>query len=159
MDGTILGKMAAHIAAEENASRIYRQFSAWCEQENWVGSAAFFRREAAEERQHAQEWQDYVLDRGGVVTIEPAVAALQCASLLSAFWDALNLEQQVLVQIEQLQSEAASANEWDANHWMAKYAEAGRKQIRELTVMVARLKRLAGDPAGLDAFDQELLED
>ena len=55
MDAKLLAAMAAHVDVEERASRVYRQLSAWCEWQSWVGSAALFRRESAEEAGHVQE--------------------------------------------------------------------------------------------------------
>jgi ferritin len=161
MDATLLTAMAAHIASEEKASRVYRSLSAWCEWQSWPGCAAFFRRESCEEYGHTQEWQDYVLDRNGMVAIEAQNAlesGNEATTLLTVFSNAFVLENIVLSQINELSTQAATANDWDAVRFMHKYTEAGVKQIRDLTVYVATLKRAAADMAALQAFDREMAE-
>lgn len=161
MDASVLAAMAAHVNQEERASRIYRQLSAWCEWQSWVGSAALFRREAVEEQGHAQQWQDYVLDRGGMVSLASQEALTPGGpqdALLAPYQAALNAEQMILSMIEGLSSQAAEAGDWDAVRFMSAYTEAGVKQIRELTVWVAWLKRAGTDMAALQAFDRDIGE-
>lgn len=159
MDAKLLAAMAAYVNIEERASRVYRQLSAWCEWQSWVGSAAFFRKEAAEEQQHTQEWQDYVLDRGGEVSMgqqDPISSGSAGEPLVECYAAALASEEAVLTFVQSLATQAAAAGEWDAVRFCQHYTEAGVKQIRDLSVYVARLKRLAGDADGIDRFDCEM---
>lgn len=155
MDAALLAAMAKHRDLEEMAARIYQQLSAWCEWQGWVGSAAYFCKEAKEEQQHAQEWQDYILDRGGVVSLGAQAAFTgQSASdsLLSKFESALSAEDTLLEAINVLCQQAES--DQDAERFMQAYTKAGVEQIRDLTVYCQRLKRAGVDQCALQLFDE-----
>lgn len=158
MDAKLLAAMAAHVDVEERASRIYRQLSSWCEWQSWVGSAALFRREAAEEAGHVQEWQDYVLDRGGMVTVgpqSPITPGLPQDPLLTCYEAALRSEESVLGAVNAIATMAEECGDWDAVRFCQHYAEIGVNQIRDLAVWVVSLKRAGVDMAALQAFDRE----
>ena len=160
MDAKLLAAMAAHVDVEERASRVYRQLSAWCEWQSWVGSAALFRRESAEEAGHVQEWQDYVLDRGGMAMVgpqSPIAPGLPQDPLLTCYEAALRSEESVLGAVNATATMAEECGDRDAVRFCQHYAEIGVKQIRDLTTLVVTLRRAGADMAAMQAFDRELV--
>ena len=50
---------------EQAAAQEYLAMSAWCDDKNLKGFAAFMRRQSDEERMHALKFFDHICDRGG----------------------------------------------------------------------------------------------
>lgn len=51
------------IAAELNASQLYKSMAAWCEYTGYEGTAKFFNKHSVEERAHMDKLYEYSLDR------------------------------------------------------------------------------------------------
>lgn len=159
---SVISALAAHVAIEERASRLYRQLSAWCEKMSWVGCAEFFRKEAAEEYGHAQAFQDYVLDRRGMVVLGTQYAMTEAdlpggwQNLIECFRSSLAVEEEVLANVNAMAGRAMSANDVDAWRFLEKYAEIGVRSIRDLDVWIDQLTRAAGDIAALLNFDHRM---
>lgn len=155
----VVADMAAHVNEEERVSRLYRQLAAWCERESWVGCAAFFRKEAAEEYEHAQAFQDYVLDRRGTVLLGTQFALTEAdlpggwSDLVEAFRASLAAEVAVLANVNRMTAAAIAQGDADVLRFLHKYSEIGVNSIRDLDVWIETLTRAAGDIAAMQAFD------
>lgn len=71
----VLAALNKQIQHELTAEYTYLGLSTWCKRETLDGFAAFFRKQAGEEHTHAMKIVDYILDRGGEVTLEAIPAA------------------------------------------------------------------------------------
>jgi ferritin len=156
---SVISAMAAHVNIEEQASRMYRQLSAWCERESWVGCAEFFRKEASEEYGHAQAFQDYVLDRRGMVMLGTQYAMTDAdlpggwQNLVECFRSSLAVEEEVLANVNAMAGRAIEVGDLDAVRFLQKYSEIGVSSIRDLDVWIDTLTRASGDIAAMQAFD------
>lgn len=63
------------IAHEFYAAQMYLAMSNWCAVESYSGFAKFFRKQAEEEREHAEKFIDHLLERG----VNPKILALPAA--------------------------------------------------------------------------------
>ena len=68
---TVLAELNRQVNHELGAAHAYLAMSNWCATQNLKGFAAFFAKQAAEEREHAGKLMRHVLDRGAA----PALAA------------------------------------------------------------------------------------
>ena len=68
----VLDSMNAQIGHELYSAYLYLSMSANCEANNLPGFAAWMRVQATEEQDHAMKFYEYILDRGGKVTL-PAI--------------------------------------------------------------------------------------
>jgi ferritin len=95
--------MNDQIQKEFYASYLYLAMSAWFEERNYDGFAKWMRIQAEEERGHAMRIYDFVLDRGGRVTLEaiPEPAA-KWKSEFEVFEAARKHEQMVSTSINAL---------------------------------------------------------
>lgn len=75
MNKTLIESLEKQIAHEFYAANMYLAMSCWCSVEAYSGFAAFFRKQAEEEREHAEKFIDHLLERG----VNPKILALPAA--------------------------------------------------------------------------------
>ena len=145
------------INAELSASYSYLAMSAWLERENWPGAAKWFRVQSQEEYAHAMRLLDFVLVRGGAVTLA-AIAAprTEYASLSEVFDTAYLQEQTVTAQINSLYEVAFTAKAFDAvimTEWFVNEQIEEEKTMRDV---IAKLRLIKDDGPSLLDLDTEL---
>lgn len=64
VNANVLKELIRQIDHERFAAENYLQMSLWCEDQNFKGFARFFKKQCAEEREHAEKLIDHMLDRG-----------------------------------------------------------------------------------------------
>ena len=145
------------INAELGASYEYLAMSAWCTSQNLLGTAKWLRLQSQEEYGHAMKLFDFVLDRGGEVSLKAMAAPVQkFASLHDVFERVSKQEQAVSGQIDSLYELAFKEKAFSATvelQWFLTEQVEEEKAAREI---LARLKLIAKDPAGLLDFDRDL---
>ena len=93
----------AQINAEFWSAYLYLSMSADAMQKGYKGIANWFSIQFQEEQAHAQIFVNYVLSRGGKVTLAPIAAVkTEWASSLEMFQDTLQHEQKVTSLIDEL---------------------------------------------------------
>jgi len=65
----VLKALNEQVTAEMFSAYVYLGMSAWCEDRNLPGFAAWMRKQFEEEQKHAPKILDYVLERGDTVTL------------------------------------------------------------------------------------------
>lgn len=157
MNKTVLRGINQQISAELSASYAYLAMSAWCESQNFTGSAKWLRIQSQEEHTHAMKLFDFVLARGGAVelmAIEKPAGAFK--SIVEVFAAALRQEQEVGRQIDQLYELAFKEKVFAAMaelQWFITEQVEEEKSAREI---VAKFRMLKDDPASLLDLDREL---
>lgn len=155
---SILKKVADHATSEEGASRAYRALANWCDINNWIGSASWFRAEAKDELAHCMAFEEYAIDRGQISVVGPqkTLATMENARLVDAFTAALELEKKVMAELQTLSSNAHNEGDYDVVRFLQEYLAIGVKSIKDLEVHVSWLDRAGTDQAALQAFDREI---
>ena len=72
LSGEVIALLTERLEDEYTAHYFYRNASNWCEEKAYLKAAAFFAKEAANELEHAQKLQKYLVDWNVIPTI-PAV--------------------------------------------------------------------------------------
>jgi ferritin len=62
----VLTELQRQFNHELGAAHAYTALAVWCVDQNLKGFGRFFYKQAGEEREHAQKFMDYMLDRGAV---------------------------------------------------------------------------------------------
>jgi ferritin len=70
MSPTLLDRFNTQIMHELYSAYLYLSMSAHCEANNLHGFAAWMRVQSGEEQGHAMKFYDYILDRGGKVSLQ-----------------------------------------------------------------------------------------
>ena len=153
----VLEALNQQINAELGASYEYLAMSAWCTSQNLLGTAKWLRLQSQEEYGHAMKLYDFVLDRGGEVSLKAMAAPMQkYASLHDVFERVSKQEQAVSGQIDSLYELAFKEKAFSATvelQWFLTEQVEEEKSAREI---LARLKLIANDPAALLDFDRDL---
>lgn len=129
----LAAKMMEQVGNELAASSQYLAIAIYFEQEAFGNTAAFFYRQAEEEREHAMKLLKYVVETGGEAQI-PAIAA-PTASIKSpedAFRTSLNWEVEVTGQINTLMAMARQQNDYLAQNFLNWFVD---EQLEEVTTM------------------------
>ena len=157
MNATVFSAINDQINSEFKASYTYLAMAACCEAQKFLGAAQWLRMQSEEERQHAMKLFDFVLARDGAVelkTIEQPKVPFD--SLAAVFEQALDHEQKVTVQINQLYElcfrEKAFAEMTELQWFLTEQVEE-EKTAREI---VAKFRLVKNDPAAILDMDREL---
>jgi ferritin len=142
---------------EFDAEIVYLGMSVHFEKELFKGFAAWFRKQAGEERVHALKIVDYMLDRGGNPEL-PALAApkVDYASPLDAFRSALGHERTNTAGIHECLAKAQKVNDpatVEMLQWFVKEQVEEEKWASEYAQMVERIKTSVG---GMYQFDHRV---
>jgi ferritin len=157
MTSVVLDAINRQISSEFSASFSYLSMSAWCERENFTGAAHWLRLQAQEEHGHAMKLFDFLLARGGDVTLETIeVPKTKFSSLVDVFEQALKQEQSVSKQIDALYELAFKEKVFAAMaelQWFLTEQVEEEKTAREI---VGRLHMVGGDKASIIDIDRDL---
>jgi ferritin len=108
----ILDLLNRQIQQELGAEYGYIALAAYFDRELFKGFAAYFRKQAGEEREHAMKLLDHVLDRGGQPTLGPIeTPRQQFSSVLDAVKHALATERANTQSIHRLYERALAAKD------------------------------------------------
>ena len=152
----VLTELNRQLNHELGAAHAYQALSIWCAARNFTGFAAFFAKQAGEERTHAGKMIDHVLDRGAT----PELAALPApsgdhASLLDVALRAQAMEVANTRGIHAVYEAALAAKDYPAQvlmHWFI------NEQVEEeawCDEMIDRVKG-ASCAGGLSDLDQHI---
>ena len=135
---TLQNAINDQIKAELDSSYLYLAMSAWCESINFKGFAAWFKKQAAEENEHAMKFVHYVTEAGGTVVI-PAIEAPRSdiASAETAVKLSLDWENEVTRQITALMDQAVKETDYLAQGFLQWFVN---EQLEEVTTMETLLK-------------------
>jgi bacterioferritin B len=141
----LIGAFNQQVGHEMGASLLYVSIASYFDSEELAQLAAYFYRQAEEERDHAMRFVRYVVDAGGRVAVPaiPAPAA-EFASAEAAVEMALASEQRVTEQIYAL----VEISEKDHDHIAKRFLDwFVNEQFEEVSTMGALLSvvRRAGD--------------
>jgi len=149
----------SQINNELTAFYSYLAMSAWCERENYLGSARWFRIQSQEEHSHAIRLLDFLLDRNHPVTLKTIQEPKgRFSSLLEVFQNAYRQEQDVSKQLGSLYELAFQEKSFMAVaelQWFLNEQVEEEKTCREI---VGRLEMVQADPAAILDIDRELGE-
>jgi ferritin len=137
----------------------YLAMSAWCEKQNFLGSAKWFQIQSQEEHGHAMRLLKFLLDRNHPVSLKAINEPKgEFTSLPDVFENAYKQEQDVSKQIGSLYELAFAEKAFMAVaelQWFLNEQVEEEKTCREI---VGRLAMVKSDPAAILDIDRELGE-
>ena len=157
LDKGVEAVLNKQLALEFGAETVYLGMAVHFEQEIYKGFAAWFRKQAREERKHALKILDYMLDRGGHPVL-PATSApkVHYAKILDAFQSAFAHEQANTAGIYACLAAAKTADDpatMEMLQWFVKEQVEEEKWSAEYAQMVERIGSSIG---GMYQFDHRL---
>jgi ferritin len=141
---------------EFSAAHAYTALAAWCAEKNFKGFAAYFHKQAGEEREHAQKFMSHLLDRGALPELA-AIAApkTKFESLLEVAKAARTMEQVNTQGIHQAYAAAQKEQDYAAQVALQWFITEQVEEEAWCDEMVERVEA-AGSPGGLTQLDRHI---
>jgi ferritin len=148
------------IKNELNSSHEYLAMSAWFEENDLPGMASWMRTQAEEERGHAMKFYQHLIDRNAKVELQSVDKPKSTYKKpLDVFKTALGHEQEVTRQIYELYEEAQKQKDHALKIFLDWFVTEQVEEENTFDHIVAQVKRVGDDPAGLMLLDRELGSD
>lgn len=145
------------ITNEFFASNLYLSMSAYCDKLSLLGFAHWLRLQADEERQHGLKIYDHILERGGTVRLGTVdQPAADFPSVLGVFQQALEHEQQVSAQFQQLYSQAQNAQDFTTETFLEWFLMEQVEEEKTATEIVDWLTMIGDRRDSLVLLDREM---
>ena len=146
-------RLNEQIAYEFAASQQYIANAVYYESETLPRLAAFFHRQAVEERNHAMMMVRYLLDAGEQVSI-PGVAApeLRFADIVAPVSLALEQEKRVSDQIAALMGVARDAGDYLSEQFVQWFLKEQVEEVSTMSSLLAVVQRSADTPMFVEDY-------
>jgi ferritin len=149
----------AQIKAEYYSSYLYLSMAAHCQAINLEGFSGWLRIQADEEMIHAMKIYDFVLERGGRVTLGAIDAPpSEWESPLAIFEATYAHEQHVTGLINKLVDLAISESDHATNAFLQWFVNEQVEEEASADAVLQKLKLVANAPGGLFMLDQEMAQ-
>ncbi len=144
---------------ELTASYNYLGMSAYCEQQNLVGFAHWFRLQSQEEYSHAMKIYEFLIARNCPVKFKPIAAPrTDFESIREVFTDALEQEIMTSRHIDALYELALQEKNFAALVELQWFIAEQVEEEHLFHQIISKLDMVDGDPSGLLDLDRELGE-
>ena len=145
------------INAELFSSYLYLSMAAHFASINWLGFAHWMKVQSKEEYGHAMKFFEYVLERGGKVTLaEIAAPKLEWKSPLAVFEEIYAHELKVTALINDLVKLAKEDNDYATENLLQWYINEQVEEEASAVAIMEKLKLVNNAASGLFIIDQEL---
>jgi ferritin len=145
------------VTMELASANAYLQMSSYFSQENFDGMSRWMRSQASEERAHADLFLDFILDRGGIVTIgDVAAPKSDFTSALDVFETALAQEEAVTAAIHDLYRMASDLGDLSSFPFLQSFISEQNEEEAMVSTIVERLRLAEGESGPLFMLDSEL---
>ncbi len=157
LNPTVEQALNDQIQAEFHSAYIYLSMAAYFEAENLSGAAHWMRGQAGEEQEHAMKIFDFIIDRGGRVTLQAIDAPpATFASPLAIFETAYAHEQKVTQMIHTLYALAVQENDYPTQMMLHWFINEQVEEEKTASAIVAQLQMVGDSPAALFMIDRQL---
>jgi ferritin len=150
----VLESMNNQVMHELYSAYFYLSMSAYCESANLPGFAAWLKVQATEEQGHAMKFYQYILDRGGKVTLmtiqQPPV---DFKSTLDIFKQVYEHEQKVTALINDIYDVATAQKDVASQimlHWFINEQVEEEKNASEVLALLSKIGESVGSLYQLD---------
>lgn len=146
-----------HLNAELSAYYHYLSMSAWFEDQDLRGFAAWMRQHSDEEMMHAMKFYDFIDERRGRVLLQSLEQPpTDWDTPLTAFEDALKSEQRVTGLINKLVDLTIAESDHATNSFLLWFVDEQVEEEAVVDAVLQDLKRVGDFGPGLFLLDREL---
>lgn len=147
----------AQINAELQSAYLYLSMAAYCHHKGYPGMANWFTVQFKEEQDHATIFFNYIVARGGRVTLAPIGAVdSEWDSPLAAFEATLKHEQSVTALINKLFALSSAEHDYATQSMLKWFIDEQVEEEEAATDMINNLKMIKDNGYGLYMLDKEL---
>lgn len=145
------------ISEEMHSSYLYLAMAADLEAKNWLGSAAWFKKQSSEEWAHAMKIWEYLNDVGGKVVLDTLKAAkVDLKSIAEAFDSALAHEKHISACIHNLVRLARKEDDLPTENFLQWFVSEQVEEEKTAAEIVAKIGMIGTSPSSLYLLDKEL---
>ena len=147
----------AQINAELWSAYLYLSMAAWCHANGNPGMGKWFEVQFQEEQDHAKIMFNYVVSRGGVVTLRPIDAVpTTWDSILAVFENTLAHEQKVTALINNLYDIATQEKDFASQSKLQWFIDEQVEEEESAQTIIDNLRMIKDNGYGLYMLDKEL---
>ncbi len=147
----------AQIREELASSYIYLALSADLDEQNLTGAAAWFRKQAEEERGHAMRFYDFIYDVGGRVVFEALPQPPSgTKTLKDAFTKALAHEKHITACIHKLVRQARQLDDVAAESFLKWFVDEQVEEEKVAADILAKIDLTGGSAGAQYLVDRDL---
>ncbi|MBE0698401.1 MAG: ferritin [Anaerolineaceae bacterium] len=153
----VLDAMNNQINHELYSAYFYLSMSASCETANLPGFAAWLRLQAQEEQEHAMKFYEFILDRGGKVTLQAIPQPpIDFASPLAIFEQVYQHEQKVTALINKIYDVATSEKDVASQIFLQWFITEQVEEEKNASQIVDLLQKIGPSVGSLYQLDHNL---
>lgn len=147
----------AQINAELWSAYLYLSMAAYCHAEGREGTANWYEIQFKEEQDHAKIFYNYVVARGGRVTLAPIDGVpTEWKSTLDVFEETLKHEQKVTALINNLYSLAVEENDFATQSMLKWFIDEQVEEEENAQNIIDKLRMIGDNGYGQYMLDKEL---
>jgi len=150
---TLQSGLNAQMTKEAHASQIYLSYASWADGEGYAGIANFLFRHAQEERNHMMKILEYILERGGKVTVEAIPAPPpNPTNIQQCFEKVFQHEIDNTNAIYKLVKQSFDESDWATWHFMQWFVKEQTEEETLAMSLLDKIKIAGGAKASGDAL-------
>ena len=156
---TMQDAFGEQIKNEMYSAYLYLSMSAWFEDQDLPGFAHWMKAQFIEEETHALKMFDYVVDREGIVTLQPiAQPPSTWASAIEVFENVLEHEKHVTHLISNLYAMSVEERDFTSQQFLNWFLNEQVEEEKNADLILARLKSIGNMKGLLVMFDGHMEE-
>lgn len=153
----MLKALNSHLNEEFYSSYLYLSMAAYFEARNLKGFANWFRIQSSEEQLHGMKFFNFILQKGGKVTLsEIAVPKIEWKSIQEVFDDTLKHEQKISGLINKLVDVAMIEKDYATNTFLQWFVTEQVEEEANVEEIIQKIEMIGDNKSGLYMLDNEL---
>ena len=157
IDAKMEKALNGQIRAELESAYLYLSMASWFDANDLPGCAHWMKKQAAEEQEHAMKIYEYVVARGGHVTLEAIAAPRnEWKNATEIFQQTLEHEQKVTALIYELVEKAMEMKDYATRGMLSWFVQEQVEEEEHAMEILAKFKKLGEIPISLAMLDKEL---
>jgi len=146
-----------HLNEEFYSSYLYLSMAAFFEAKNLKGFANWMRLQSAEEQMHGMKFFNFILQKGGKVTLaEIGAPKIEWKSIPEVFADTLKHEQKISGLINKLVEVAMTEKDYATNTFLQWFVTEQVEEEANVEEIVQKIEMIGDNKSGLYMLDNEL---
>ncbi len=146
-----------HLNEEFYSSYLYLSMAAYFEEKNLKGFANWFRIQTQEEHMHGMKFFDFILQKGGKVTLSQIAAPkVEWKSISEVFAETLKHEQKITGLLNKLVETAMLEKDFATNNFLQWFVTEQVEEEANVEEIIQKFEMIGDNKSGLYMLDNEL---
>lgn len=147
----------SHLNEEFYSSYLYLSMAAYFEAKNLKGFANWFRIQTQEEHMHGMKFFDFILQKGGKVTLSQiATPKIKWKTIAEVFNDTLVHEQKITSLINKLVEVAMAEKDFATHTFLQWFVTEQVEEEANVEEIIQKIEMIGDNKSGLFLLDNEL---